>query len=138
MPSTSTVLPSTPDAAADASDLLLELSTEWGIPDELRERILLVVSEAVANAAEHGNEFDETKRVFLEYRLGDGEIQVLVEHEGPGMSEALLQNASLPEDPLDTGGRGLYIIRELAERVWLENNGKRMCLGWYVRGGARS
>jgi serine/threonine-protein kinase RsbW len=133
VPSRTRILSSTPEAATEASELLLEVAEEWNLPEALFERILLVVSEAVANAAEHGNELDPSKNVRLTYELANGEVTVSVEHEGPGMDPERLQNASLPDDPLDTGGRGLYIIRELAERVWLEEEGRRMCLGWYVR-----
>lgn len=123
-------LSSTPEAAVEASELFLEAAHEWRLSEELRERILLVLGEAVANAAEHGNGLDPDKNIYLELARTRDEITVRVEHEGQGLSLEKLEEASLPEDAFDTGGRGLYIIRELTERVWLEADGRRMCLAW--------
>jgi serine/threonine-protein kinase RsbW len=125
-------LPSTLDAASTASDLLLEVAGAWDIPEAILEKMLLAVQEAVANAAEHGNALATDAEVVLTYALRDGEVAALVEDSGSGMQLSDIEGATLPDDPLDTSGRGLYIIRELAERVWLEAGGRRLGMAWRV------
>lgn len=123
-------LPSTLDAASTASDILLEVADGWDIPEGILEKMLLAVQEAVANAAEHGNALGSENEILLTYALGDGEVAALVEDSGRGIRIEDIERAELPDDPLDTSGRGLYIIRELAERIWLEADGRRLGMAW--------
>ena len=94
--------------------------------------IMLAVAEAVSNAAEHGNLLDEDKEVILLVRKEPHEIVITVEDQGIGLPESRLLNAELPSDPLDVRGRGLYIITEIVPRVWLEAEGRRLCMAWDV------
>ncbi len=126
-------LPSTMDAASTAADRLLELASEWSIADELLERIVLVLSEAVANAAEHGNGIDSPAAITVTFSTIEDEVVTCVEDEGKGLDQAQIDRASLPDDPLSQDGRGLYIIREMTDRVWLEAEGRRLCMAWKRR-----
>jgi serine/threonine-protein kinase RsbW len=113
-----------------ASDLLLEIAEEWSLPDEVVERMILVVGEAVSNAAEHGNASDSALSVELAFGRSDERVWMWVSDEGPGITQQRIDEAKLPDDPFDTDGRGLYIIREMADRVWLEEGGRRLCASW--------
>ncbi len=122
--------PSTPDAAVDASAFVLEAAAEIGLSDEVRDAMLLVIGEAVANAAGHGNGFDLEKKVTVECAVADGEVRLCVEDEGAGIPAERLGDAALPDDPFQTSGRGLFIMKTVAARVWLEADGRRLCLAW--------
>jgi serine/threonine-protein kinase RsbW len=122
--------PSTVDATVEASAFVLETAEAFGVAHEIREALTLVVGEAVANAVSHGNNFDSVKEVTVECTKRDGELHLCVEDGGEGVPANRLETASLPEDPLDTSGRGLYIMRSLAERIWLEESGRRLCMMW--------
>jgi len=123
-------LASTADAPSEASELLLQVADEWQLPDDLIERMLLTIGEAVGNAAEHGNELLEERTILVEFIRKDEEVLICVEDEGSGFSEQKLLDAHLPEDPFDTGGRGLYIMKEMTNRIWVEKGGRRLCLAW--------
>lgn len=125
------VFPSTRDAAADASAFVIETAEDFGLSDEIKEALLLVVGEAVANAAGHGNELDPTKSVVVECAIGGGNVRLCVQDEGPGIPRDRLEQARLPDDPFDTSGRGLYIMKALADRTWLEASGRRLCMEWH-------
>lgn len=124
------VFPSTRDAAADASAFVMESAVDFGLPESIQEALLLVVGEAVANAATHGNRLDPQKQIVVECSQRDGEVRLCVEDEGAGVPEDRLENAQLPEDPFDTSGRGLFIMKSLADRMWLEASGRRLCMMW--------
>lgn len=130
------VFPSTRDAAADASAFVMDTADQFGLPDSIKEALLLVVGEAVANAAGHGNGLDPSKQVVVECAVGDGEVRLCVEDEGAGVPVERLEHARLPDDPFDTSGRGLYIMKSLADRVWLEASGRRLCMLWREADGA--
>ncbi|CAN5539200.1 hypothetical protein BH23BAC4_BH23BAC4_15660 [soil metagenome] len=86
-------------------------------PEEVAERALLAASEAVANAIEHGNRGEEGRRFWVAVQRNDIAWQIRVRDEGQAIANEDLQEAHLPSDPLQTHGRGLYIIRELANSV---------------------
>lgn len=125
------VLPSTPKAVPEAVRFAEAAASEAAFPDEVADRMSLAVGEAVANSVEHGNGADATREVKLEWRKKDSGGWMSVEDEGPGLTLDRLQNATLPENALQAGGRGLYIIKELTDGVRLEAEGRRLML-WFA------
>ena len=98
----------------------------WGPTDV--SRIVLAAGEALGNAVEHGRGPDlrvrfESTRARIDLRISD---------DGPGPSARRIAAAALPADPLATGGRGLYIVRQLAESVAVDGGG-RVCLSFEPR-----
>ena len=124
------VLPSKPEAVTRAVRFAESVAAEAGFPEELADRLLLVVGEAVANSIEHGNGSEQSRNVTLEWLKQGRGGWLAVEDEGPGISLERLKNAHLPENMFQTGGRGLYIIRELADDVKVEAEGRRLML-WF-------
>ena len=130
----SRTFPSTRDAAADASAFVVEAAEALGASDSVREAMLLVIGEAVANAAYHGNKLDPEKNITVECVKSGGELHLCVEDAGAGIPEERLAGAALPDDPLQTSGRGLFIMKSLSERIWLEEAGRRLCMLWHLGG----
>ena len=122
---------STPEASVEASKFIMEASETLGLPDDVSQQLLLVVGEAVANAAQHGNGYDASREVLVECGVEGPEVWLCVEDEGHGLSEEHLDQATLPEDVMQTRGRGLFIIKTLADRVWMEERGRRLCMAFY-------
>lgn len=132
------VFSSTRDAAADASSFVMEAAETFGVAEPVREALLLATGEAVANAVHHGNRLDPAKEIVVSCSKGDGELHVCVEDGGTGVPADRLEHAALPEDPLQTNGRGLFIMKSLAERIWLEESGRRLCMMWRIEDGGAS
>ena len=101
------VLPSTPEAVPKAVRFAEAAASEAAFPDEVAERMLLAVGEAVANSVEHGKGAEATREVTLEWQKEDSGGWLSVEDEGPGLTLDRLQNATLPENALQAGGRRL-------------------------------
>ncbi len=122
--------PSTLDAASEASAFVLDAAGTLGLSEEITQHILLVIGEAVANAAGHGNEFDPEKQVVVECTVDGDEVRVCIQDEGAGISPDRLEHAALPDDLMQTSGRGLFIMKSLADRIWVEDEGRRLCMAW--------
>lgn len=99
--------------------------------DDLAYRVVLLTSEAVANAMEHGNSYDPHKRVFLEITTMPERIDVIVEDEGVGFNPADVDNPLEKNHLLDTGGRGIFLMEHMADEVRWEKDGCRLCLTFY-------
>lgn len=122
--------PSTLDATVEASAFVMESAEAFDVAEAVQEALLLVTGEAVANAVRHGNQLDPTKSVTVECLKRDSELHLCVEDVGTGVPAERLEHAALPDDPLQTSGRGLFIMRSLADEIWLEESGRRLCMMW--------
>lgn len=85
--------------------------------------ITLVVCESVNNAINHGNNFDENKYVTLFTEVGDEFIAFEVHDEGNGFDYSKVPDPTLEENIRSEGGRGLFIIRNLADELSFRDNG---------------
>lgn len=85
--------------------------------------ITLVVCESVNNAINHGNNFDENKYVTLFSEVCDEFISFEVHDEGVGFDYSQVPDPTLEENIRSEGGRGLFIIRNLADELSFRDNG---------------
>jgi serine/threonine-protein kinase RsbW len=82
-----------------------------GVTDECRADILLALAEACANAVAHAK---ATESYGVTVEIDDSECQIEVVDDGPGFDYDTAP--ALHEAPVLTeSGRGLYIIRSLAD-----------------------
>ncbi len=75
------------------------------------------VAEALANAMIYGNGSDPEKHVRVEVELSAHEVALLVFDEGAGFDPSGVPDPTLPENLEGTGGRGIFLIRELMDEV---------------------
>jgi len=89
----------------------------------------LVLAEAVANAILHGSARDNQRQIEVAWSAGDGQIVLEVADSGAGLPPTL-RAARLPEDPLQTSGRGMYLIQQSCDRVehWTSPTGFRLVM----------
>ena len=95
-----------------------------GWPEAEVSRLALAASEAAANAVEHGP--DGAPTFMVGCRLDPDGALVTVSDGGPGPDGAALRTARLPESVFATGGRGLHIMRQLADAVDVEGGEVRL------------
>jgi serine/threonine-protein kinase RsbW len=75
------------------------------------------VAEALANAILYGNEGDPEKRVRVEVELSREELTLVVYDQGGGFDPHTVPDPTLPENLERTGGRGIFLLRELMDEV---------------------
>ncbi len=109
------------DSIVDQSrEFLLEQLGET----DVSHSALLLISEAVANGMEHGNNNDPTKTVEIRLVVLADKVSVEVEDEGTGFDRESVVDPLLDENLLATGGRGLFLIESLATNVEYLNGGQ--------------
>jgi serine/threonine-protein kinase RsbW len=86
------------------------------------------VTEALANAVLYGNRSDPAKIVRVEVALDLSRVVLHVTDEGPGFNPADVPDPTLPDHLQDTGGRGLFLIRELMDEVEYNDRGNAVRL----------
>jgi len=105
---------------ADVCDLVVGLVREAAWDEADVTRVALAMGEAVANAVEHG----AGDEVRLDVEADGDRLSVCVADGGPGPGASRLGDASLPSDPLATGGRGLYILQQVTDEIEVDAWGR--------------
>lgn len=103
--------------------LVDDLCDKLKIGEDHYGNILIALTEAVTNAIMHGNKQDAKKHVDVQYATKDSELCFTVKDEGPGFDPSTLPDPTAPENLEKPTGRGIFLIRNLADRVEFENNG---------------
>lgn len=85
--------------------------------------INLSICESVSNAIYHGNKQDLNKLVTVTAKLVDDCLFVEVSDEGNGFNYNDLPDPTTKENINKEGGRGLFIIRHLVDKITFKNNG---------------
>lgn len=122
-------LPSDLQAIERAVEELVARSREAGFNCERRRLNLQVgVSEALANAVLYGNAHDPRKLVRVELRITSESITISITDEGRGFDPAAIPDPTLPANLPRPGGRGLFLIRQLMDRVEFNESGNSITM----------
>lgn len=89
---------------------------------------VLLTSEAVSNAIEHGNALDASKKVLIEFHSTPEFVELWVEDEGHGFVREDLKDPLAEEHLCDDSGRGIFLMEKLADEVRFEKGGRRIGL----------
>jgi serine/threonine-protein kinase RsbW len=105
---------------------------KYHIDDDIYGNIMISVTECVSNAILHGNKGDTSKIVDLELHFDEQEIKFIIKDEGNGFDFEALQDPTSPENLEKTGGRGIFLMKHLADDVCFEEEGKKTILKFYM------
>lgn len=106
--------------------LVDEVSEEAKINSEVYGKMLIATVEAVNNSIVHGNKEDETKKVTVTFNINDDKICIFIQDEGPGFNYQKVPDPTIPENIENIHGRGVYLMRHLADNVVFHNNGQKV------------
>lgn len=117
-------MPSEVAAVEQAVELMARHCFE-GIPpsDRTAFRLRVTLAEALSNAILRGNLEDPRKWVWVRAEVSRTAIRLSVRDEGCGCEPGRRTCPTLPADLEDDGGRGLFIINQLADQVEFNDQG---------------
>lgn len=101
---------------------------EHNIGEEIFPNILLATTEAVNNAIVHGNKKNSEVNVELMLVRENSEVKVVVADSGGGFDYLNLPDPTAPENLEKENGRGVFMMRSLADDVVFERNGATVVL----------
>lgn len=96
--------------------------------DEVYGKLLLAVVEALNNAIVHGNHSDVNKKVTISYTLDNEFIEYTITNEGDGFNPDTLPDPTAPENIEKDCGRGIFLMRHLADEVIFSDKGRTVTL----------
>lgn len=105
-----------------------KVKSDFKIDDSIYGNIHLAVVEAVTNAIVHGNKMDESKEVVFDSFLENSKLSFTVKDQGLGFNAENIPDPTLPENREKISGRGVFLIKNLADEVIFEDNGSALHL----------
>lgn len=106
--------------------LIDEVFAEYQVKEDYYGELLIAMTEAVNNAIVHGNKLDTTKQVRVSFTIDGNDMVFRVEDEGPGFDYNNLPDPTAPENIEKPHGRGVFLMRNLADSCEFEDDG-RIC-----------
>lgn len=104
--------------------LVDEVCESYEIKEDFYGNILISLTEAVNNAIVHGNKMDPSKEVIVTFSTEDKVLKFTIEDEGPGFDYDNLPDPTAPENIEKPNGRGVFLMRNLADRCNFVDDGK--------------
>jgi serine/threonine-protein kinase RsbW len=127
----SLVLNSEFSEAEKIPDFIEEISMEENLRDELKDKVMLTLSEAVTNAIVHGNKEDLGKTVTIDLVINLKSVVVTVQDEGLGFNPEDSPDPMKDENLLATGGRGIFLMKEYADELAFSDDGRLVTMKFF-------
>lgn len=104
----------------------------FNISQDFYGNILVALTEAVNNAIYHGNQANANKSIDISFKTSPNLVSFIVKDEGPGFNYTNLPDPTNPENIANPNGRGVFLMRNLADNVSFEDNGSKVILDFKV------
>lgn len=122
-------LPSDIGAIEQAVDAVLRRCPECEAhARKLRLNFRVGLTEALSNAVLYGNAEDPSKRVRVEVCIAGTTITARVIDQGNGFDPREVPDPTTPENLCRAGGRGLFLMRQLLDEVYYNDQGNCVTL----------
>lgn len=121
-------IPSDFGAISRVETLIDGVCTRLEVNEDYYGNVLIAVTEAVNNAIQHGNGFKTDLNVDL--LVGDKETDFCfsVKDYGKGFDFENLPDPTAPENLEKENGRGIFLMKSLAEDVIFEDSGRNVSI----------
>ena len=94
--------------------------------------ILIAVTEAVTNAIVHGNKNNTSKFVTISVDKLKMEVVFTVVDDGGGFDYTNLPDPTAPENVEKPNGRGIFLMKNLSDKVEFFDGGKKVCITFVI------
>lgn len=116
-----------------AEKLIDDVCAEYNVKEDYYGELLIAMTEAVNNAIVHGNKLDPSKQVTITFDvLNEKNIRFVVEDEGPGFDYNNLPDPTAPENIEKPHGRGVFLMRKLADQCAFLDDGRVVVMDFAV------
>jgi serine/threonine-protein kinase RsbW len=101
-----------------------EICDECHVSEDYFGNILIAVTEAVNNAIQHGNKLDPTKKIHMVAEQGNQSLVFRISDQGNGFNYTSIPDPTDPENLEKPNGRGIFLMKNLADKITFEENGR--------------
>jgi serine/threonine-protein kinase RsbW len=120
----SLAIPSDFEAVGQVEILVDKVCNQLGVNEDFYGNVLIAVTEAVNNAIEHGNQRNTDTEVNVAVGDNPAEFCFNIKDQGRGFDFNNLPDPTAPENILKENGRGIFLMKNLADEVEYEDAGR--------------
>ena len=107
----------------DVENLVSKVCEKLQLKEDTYGNILIAVTEAVNNAIEHGNKKQKDLTVDIKVYDSQSNFSFQIIDKGSGFNYNELPDPTAPENILKEDGRGIFLMKNLADEVSFEYPG---------------
>jgi serine/threonine-protein kinase RsbW len=115
---------SQPESINIVEKLIDDIKSDYNVHEECYGNMLVAVTEAVNNAIQHGYKYDAGKKVNIAYEIDADQISFVITDEGAGFDYLNLPDPTDPENLEKPTGRGVFLMKHLADQIIFADNGR--------------
>jgi serine phosphatase RsbU (regulator of sigma subunit)/anti-sigma regulatory factor (Ser/Thr protein kinase) len=117
------VIPNEPQRTREVRQFVADFLADLRAPVEDSYDVLLAVGEAAGNAAKYGTRREARTELRVRCVLEGASVHLVVADEGLGFDLEAIESRDSP-DPFASGGRGLFLMRQLMDEVEVDTSPK--------------
>lgn len=125
-------LPSKMESLVALEKLIEDIADKYQISEDTFANMMTCLNEAFINAIVHGNKLDANKKVIINAEADSHRIVWTVKDEGPGFDYNNLPDPTAPENLENLTGRGVFIVKQLADQCIFNTSGNEMELHFKI------
>lgn len=119
-------LPSRPESITLLENLIEEIADKFSVSDDTFANMMTCLNEVTTNAIIHGNKSDPEKLVIINAEVDAKKAVWTVTDEGDGFDYVLLADPTAPENLENLTGRGVFIVKQLADQCVFNAKGNEV------------
>ena len=104
------------------------ICSRLSIKEDYYGNVLIAVTEAVNNAIQHGNNQDANLSVDVAVGDKESDFCFSIQDQGKGFDFDNLPDPTSPENIEKENGRGIFLMRSLAEEVEFKDSGRNVII----------
>ncbi|RKR80957.1 serine/threonine-protein kinase RsbW [Mucilaginibacter gracilis] len=125
-------LPSVMESLAALENLIEEIADRYQISEDTFANMMTCLNEAFINAIVHGNKLDAEKKVIINAEVDSKRIIWTVTDQGTGFDYNTLPDPTAPENLENLTGRGVFIVKQLADQCVFNAKGNEVELHFKI------
>ncbi|KHJ37143.1 anti-sigma F factor [Pedobacter glucosidilyticus] len=120
-------LPSNENSVAVVENFVDDLVATLNIGDDVYANLMTCLNEAVTNAIFHGNKQNPNKLVYLNLEIiNQKRLIFTIADQGEGFNFNNLPDPTAPENLENLSGRGVFIMKQLADQCIFNTKGNEV------------
>ena len=125
-------LPSKEESISQLEVLIENIADKYNVSEDTFANMMTCLNEALINAIKHGNKMDPAKKVIVNAEVDAKRIIWTVTDEGDGFDYVHLADPTAPENLENLTGRGVFIIKHLADQCIFNAKGNEVELHFKI------
>jgi len=119
-------LPSVRESITVLENLIEEIADKYHVTDDIFANMMTCLNEAVTNAIVHGNKLNPAKLVIVNVEVDPKRATWTITDEGDGFDYNHLPDPTAEENLESLTGRGVFIIKHLADQCVFNAKGNEV------------